>query len=213
MNDRQLMCGNAAAWSSDGKSLATLQMGVLSLLKFTENNLVRVEFPVPLGLECRFNQLDFSEKNNLVVAGGVAWNEANSELSSFAAVWDVNGETPRLAATFGADHSVDRYTREPQRINSNNSELRRTGITAIAIDEVRNRIITGGADGRLILWGLTGLTEESVSVLGVINDLKLKGVTTNAHDSSISCIDVTTASQIVTADQSGVFILWKPSEE
>ena len=213
MNDRQLMCGNAAAWSSDGKSLATLQMGVLSLLRFTENNLVRVEFPVPEGLECRFNQLDFSEKNNLVVAGGIAWNEANSELSSFAAVWDVNGDTPRLAATLGADHSVDRYTREPQRISSNDSELRRTGITAIAIDEARNRIISGGADGRLILWGLTGLNEGSVSALGVINDLKQKGVTANAHDSSISCIDLNSASQIVTADQSGVFILWKQSEE
>ena len=203
--EQKLMFGNSVEWGPDGKSLAALQMGVLSLWKFQDHQPERVEISMPEGWQCRFNQIDLSQKLNYLAAGGVAWNETEG-LQSFAAVWDLNGEFPRLLATISKEHSVDKFTKKPR--HTDLTEYRRTGVTALAFDEARNHIITGGADGRLIRWGFSGLSETSVASLGVINDMKQ----TSGEAPSVTAVDVTSTGRIVTADQNGYFTIW-PSKE
>jgi serine/threonine protein kinase/WD40 repeat protein len=189
--------GNDIAWRNDGNSIIVLQDGVLASLKLGEGNLTRVEYPMPAGIECRFNQLDISADGKLLTAGGVAWNAADEELLSYAAVWDIEGETPRLIATINNQHSVDSV-----------SESGFTGITAIAFDDRRNAIVTGGADTRLIRWNLAGVDSESVATLDRIADMLEEG-TRNAHRVAVTAIDIAPDGRTVTADQQGVFILWE----
>ncbi len=199
-----LKFGNVTSWSSDAKSLATLQNGIVSLWKFEENTPVRIELPLPDGLQCRFNQLLFSGNEPVLTAGGLAWSEANGEVISFAAVWDTTNQTPRLIARI--DKSDRMHSAEVQ-------SDQRTGITAIAIDDIRNEIVTGGVDGRLIRWQMTRSIDGSVPSLIRIADILVKSGTENPHSEMITAIDISAAGQILTADKGGHAILWPVPEK
>ena len=135
-----------------------------------------------------------------LTAGGVAWNSATDELRSFAAVWSLAGDQPpRLIATINNEHSVDTLTRSE-----------RTGITAIAFDDFRSEIVTGGADNRLIRWQVTGMDQAAVSALDRIADLLLDG--SDAHKTPVTAVDIAADGRIVTSDDSGYFILWPPGD-
>ena len=195
-----LQSGNAIVWSPDGKTLAALQLGMLTLWRLNGELPIRQEVPLPEGLQCRFNQFDFSVSDGLLTAGGVAWNSATDELRSFAAVWNVSGDLPpRLRATINNQHSVDTLTKSG-----------RTGITAIAFDDVRSEIITGGADNRLIRWRMSAMEEATVPALDRIADLLVEG--TDAHKTPVTAVDVAADGRIVTADDSGYFFLWPPRD-
>lgn len=194
-----LKFGNATCWSSDAKSLATLQNGVVSLWKFDANNPVRIKLPVPEGLQCRFNHLVFAKKEPVFTAGGLAWNEATGEVFSFGAVWDTTGQTPRLIALI--DKSDRMHSAE-------NPSDQRTGITAIAINDLADEIITGGVDGRLIRWQMARSPDDNARSLIRIADILVKSGTENPHSEMITAIDVSAIGQILTADQGGHAILW-----
>lgn len=201
-----LEAGNVVAWNPDGKSLATLQSGVISLWTLDNNKPERVELPLPEGLQCRFNQLHYSEQHPRLAAGGVASNEENGRTLSFAAIWDVSDQAPRIIATIDNPDQV--HIVEAQGIE-------RKGITAIAIDDKRNEVITGGIDSRLIRWPLVLSTDETVPSLNrVIGDMKLDDGAANAqepHTSAISAVDVSPTGQILTADEKGHVVLWPAS--
>ncbi len=197
-----LKFGNATAWSSDGRFLAALQNGIVSMWKQEDGVLERIELPMPEGQQCRFNQLCFSRKEQKLAAGGVAWNETNDEMQSFGAVWDVSEPLPRLIA------KID----EPSRMHLIEAGTDRKGITAIAFDDFKNQIVTGGADIRLIRWQTAGTSDTSVPSLSRIAD-----ITTNVldekgkeikHDAMITAVDISPTGQVLTADQGGTVILW-----
>lgn len=191
--------GNATSWSSDAKSLATLQKGIIALWKFEGMTPIRIELPLPEGLQCRFNQLLFSEKESVLTAGGLAWRETDGDTFSFAAVWDTTEQSPRLIARI--DKSDRMHSAEIQ------SDKKR-GITAIAIDDLKDEIVTGGVDGRLIRWQMARSADGTAPSLVRIADILVKSGTENPHSEMISAIDISAAGQILTADKGGHAILW-----
>jgi hypothetical protein len=194
-----LESGNVAAWSPDGKSLATLQSGVISLWTLENGVPRRIELPVPKELQCRFNQLHFSETKPLLTAGGVAWNEDSGETLSFGAVWDVTNQNPRLIAKIDKSdrmHSVGMQSSQ------------RKGITAIAIDDRQNEIVTGGVDNRLIRWQMSASDDLSTPSLSRIADILVDRGTANPHRAMITAVDISSTGQILTADEKGNVILW-----
>ena len=191
--------GNATSWSFDAKSLATLQKGIIALWKFEGMTPIRIELPMPEGLQCRFNQLLFSEKESVLTAGGLAWRETDGETFSFAAVWDTTEQSPRLLARI--DKSDRMHSAEIQ------SDKKR-GITAIAIDDLKDEIVTGGVDGRLIRWQMARSSDGTAPSLVRIADILVKSGTENPHSEMISAIDISAAGQILTADKGGHAILW-----
>lgn len=188
---------NVAVWNRNGKSLVSLQSGLILNLKIEDGIPKIIEVPLPKGLQCRFNQLHFSEENPLLTAGGVAWNETTGEMFSFAAVWDVSNDLPRLIATIdksGRNHSVE------------TEGTLQKGITAIAFNDRENEIVTGGADQRLIRWQLRA-DDESIPSLSYIYEMKGPD-NENAHEAMITALDVSPTGQILTADDTGQIILW-----
>ncbi|MCA9008943.1 MAG: protein kinase [Planctomycetaceae bacterium] len=202
----ELEAGNVVAWNPDGKSLATLQSGVISLWTLNNNTPERIELPLPEGLQCRFNQLHYSEQHPWLAAGGVAWNEDNGRMLSFAAIWDISDQAPRIIATIDNPDQVHLVE---------TLGIQRKGITAIAIDDKRNEVITGGIDSRLIRWPLVLSTDGSVRSLNrVIGDMKLDNGTAAApepHTAVITAVDVSPVGQILTADEKGHVVLWPAS--
>ena len=188
---------NSAFWNPRGKSLATLQSGLISILKIENGIPETINLPLPKGLQCRFNQVDFSEQNSFLTAGGVAWNEDTGNLSSFAAVWDVSNDAPQLIATI--DGSDRNHSMESEGTSRN-------GITAIAFDDREHEIVTGGADKRLIRWQLPSADDRSVPSLSYIGEKSSDSEST--HKAMITAIDVSAAGQLLTADEKGHIILW-----
>jgi len=191
--------GNSLSWSPDAKTLATLRNGVISLWTLDKNNAVPMDLPVPEGIQCRFNQLQFSKNNLLLTAGGVAWRESNGETFSFAAVWDTSTQTPKLISTIDKSDLIHTVESQVQQ---------RTGITAIAFDDHLNEIITGGVDGRLIRWQMAESTDDTVPSLTRIRDILIDQGTKNAHQGMITAIDVSSSGQLLTGDSEGHLLLW-----
>jgi len=196
--------GNNLSWSPDAKTLATLRKGVIALWTLDKENAVSVDLPLPEGIQCRFNQLQFSKKESLLTAGGVAWRESNGETFSFAAVWNTSTQTPKLISTIDKSdliHTVDSQVQQ------------RTGITAIAFDDKLNEIITGGVDGRLIRWQIAESTDAAVPSLTRIRDMLVDQGTKNPHQGMITAIDVSIAGQLLTGDSEGHLLLWPAPTE
>jgi len=196
--------GNTVQWYPDGKQLVVLQRGVASILQMQGEKLSQLKLPLPEGLQCQFNQLDISIKpeRQLVTAGGVAWSEQDEQMQSFAAVWSLDGNGPKLVATIRNQHTANATAR-----TGNKKFSPPTGITAIAFDTTADEIITGGSDSRLIRWSLDGLGTESVADLDFIDDLRRSGMT-KPHSVALRAIDVAADGRIVTADEKGFYVLW-----
>jgi len=189
---------NVAVWNPNGKSLASLQSGLILHLKIEDGIPEIIDMPLPKGLQCRFNQLHFSDKNPLLTAGGIARSETTGEMFSFAAVWDVSNDSPQLNATIG----------KSDRIHSVETEgTSQKGITAIAFNDLENEIVTGGADQRLIRWQLPGKDDKSIPSLSYIDEMKGQD-NENAHAAMITALDVSPTGQILSADEKGHIILW-----
>jgi serine/threonine protein kinase/WD40 repeat protein len=191
--------GNITMWNPNGKSLATLQSGVISLWTLMENIPGRIELPLPTGLQCRFNQLHFSEDGDVLTAGGVAWSEDSGDMFSFAAIWNVAEQMPRLIAKI--DKSDRMHSVETQ-------STHQKGITAIAIDDLRHEIVTGGADNRLIRWQMAADSDTSIPSLTRIADVLIDSGTSNPHRAVITAVDISAKGQMLTADEKGNAILW-----
>jgi serine/threonine protein kinase/WD40 repeat protein len=198
-----LKFGNAVKWNVDGGSLYVIQRGEVARITLDGQTLNRSRLPLPEGLDCRFNQLDISNDGKVLTAGGVAWNDQESELVAFAAVWLLDGESLQPAATISGEHSTAAASKTERAGITGD----RTGIMAIAIDEGLQEILTGGADGRLIRWNMTGFRPDSTIQLDRIADIREANSET-AHRASVTSIDVAKDGRIVTSDQQGVFILW-----
>lgn len=191
---------NVAVWSRNGKSLTSLQSGLILHLKIEDGIPVIIEVPLPKGLQCRFNQVHFSEKNPLLTAGGIAWRETTGEIFSFAAVWDVSHDSPQLIATI--DRSDRNHSVETE------GTLQK-GITAITFNDRENEIVTGGADQRLIRWQMQmpATDDKSIPSLSYIEEMRGQD-NENAHGAMITALDVSPTGQILTADEKGHIILW-----
>ena len=197
-----LQFGNVADWNPNGKTLAVLQSGLISLLKI-ENGIPEImNLPLPEGLQCRFNQMHFSEKKPFLTASGVAWSEATDETFSFAAVWDVSNDLPQLLAT------IDKSDRNHSVETEGTSQR---GITAIAFNDRENEIVTGGADKRLIRWQMPDTADKSIPSLSYIDEIKGQD-SESAHGAMITAVDVSPTGQILTADEKGHIILWPAPE-
>ena len=84
----------------------------------------------------------------------------------------------------------------------------RKGITAIAIDDRQNEIVTGGADNRLIRWQLAEPDDITVPSLSRIADILVDRGTANPHRALITAVDISSTGRILTADEKGNVILW-----
>jgi len=198
-----LKFGNAVKWNVDGRSLFAIQKGEVARIVLDGQALKRSLLPLPEGLDCRFNQLDVSSDGKVLTAGGVAWNDQESDLVAFAAVWQLDGEAPRLAATISGEHS----TATASKANRRGITDDRKGIMAISLDESLQEILTGGADGRVIRWDITDFSPTSIIQLDRIADIR-EADSETAHRASVTSVDVANDGRIVTSDQRGVFILW-----
>ena len=191
---------NVAVWNRNGKSMAALQSGLMLYVKIEDGSPESIDVPLPKELQCRFNQVHFSERSPLLTAGGIAWSEKTGEKFSFAAVWDVSNDAPQLIATIGKsdrNHSVE------------TEGTLQKGITAIAFNDRENEIVTGGSDQRLIRWQMPGKDIKSIPSLSYINEMQMQGQDNeNAHGAVITDLGVSPTGQILTADEKGHIILW-----
>jgi serine/threonine protein kinase/WD40 repeat protein len=203
-----LRFGNCVKWHVDGASLFVIQKGEVARITLDGQTLNRSLLELPEGLDCRFNQLDISNDGKVLTAGGVAWNDQDSGLVAFAAVWQLDGDAPRLAATISGRHSTAAVSKS-ERAGITGGRI---GVAAIAIDEGLQEILTGGADGQLIRWNMKKISATSTVSLEYIAVVREAGKET-AHLSSITSVDVANDGRIVTSDQKGEFVLWPSNSD
>lgn len=192
--------GNTIAWSTDGKRIAALQNGILKVWSLDGDQVTEIDVQMPADMDCRFNELSFSARENLLTAGGVAYSQTDRELVSFGAVWQFrdDGTTAgyRIAATMPGQHTVDVLGKRKQ-----------VGITTVAFDDVRDEILTGGSDGTLMRWQAGSFSMDQPKVLNAINrKLLLDG--SAPHRTAITSLDILADGRIVTADDQGNVYLW-----
>jgi hypothetical protein len=109
------------------------------------------------------------------------------------------------------DGDLKQYQPESRRDNGP------TGITSIAFDDIEGDIITGGQNGQVHRW--THSTEEGEFV-DLYQAAEIRGVQDDdfcdnpdgcpPHTAPISDIDVAPNGSILTADESGFFVIWPP---
>ena len=191
---------NRLRWNSNGRILAAVQRGRLQAWRIEPGQLVKLQVNMPENARFVFNCLDFSSDGQLLAAGGVTYTD-DDELQSAGMVWRIDGDTLQHVADINAQR---RHSESAESTDS----LR--GITALAFDDVRNEVISAGADGSLVRWQTVDRAADGVSQLGYI--LEMTGRPgddfTEPHEVSVTCVDVAADGTIVTADQDGEIRIW-----
>lgn len=186
-------------WERTGAALAAIQAGKLRLWRVAGDTFTEIPITPPTGWDARWNDVAFSTDGGRLVAGGVGYDLAEDELVSVAAVWEIpDAGAAKAGAILRGGHTVDDSTDDNQ-----------TGVLAVAVT-ASNRILTGGIDGTVRPWVVTGLNTETVQ-----QGLQLPELTmldgSRPHSAPAVSIDTASTGSVVTADASGRVVIWPQS--
>ncbi|MCA9058600.1 MAG: hypothetical protein KDA85_08875 [Planctomycetaceae bacterium] len=191
-----------AEWSQDGQLIAAVRRGQLQCWKIDGEQAAEISIPMPPNAEYRFNDVTFSRTNRLLTAGGIAYTNDDLMVKNTACVWRINeDESVTLIASL-----LD----NEQHSGFSGTENEAGGITAVWLDSEQSVVITGGIDSRLNVWTLDDVaTTENGDFEWSI---RLENPKTNGppHTGRISAIEVSSENRIVTADDKGQLVIWKP---
>jgi WD40 repeat protein/serine/threonine protein kinase len=189
--------GNTVAWRSEASMLATVQEGVVSAWKITEDGPEATPLRLPDGFDCRFNQVAFSRTMPLVVASGVGYSMDTGRVVSIAFVWRIDpDDSISLIGVAEGGHSTVSRSRDQF-----------TGVTSVAIDDSADELLTGGADGKLIRWQLGFTDAETPEELSQIVEKLLPG-DARPHERAVTSIDVAADGRVVSGDEQGQIHIW-----
>ncbi len=185
-------------WSSDGQYLAAVRQGRTALWRIVDQELVPLDIQYPQTVSpdrLVMNAVDFSTDGTRLAAGG------NEDGIAYALIWNIRQDTAVPEAEIRADeyHSSWEDSADGQ-----------TGMTSIAFDDARREILTGGADSRVLRWQMQRPTSSDVVALRYIASL-IGGPAEDfdsPHTAAISGLDTTADGSILSADESGYFVIW-----
>lgn len=192
---------NSVCWSTDGRYLAAIQLGQVMLWRLDVNERQRINIAYPRGIapvDLIMNDLDFSADGSLLTAGG------SYEDESYALVWKIAADGAVPVGSIDAEEFHSSYDDTTDGL---------TGITCIGFDGGRNEILTGGADSRVLRWQIRRPDPGEVIELPYIASM-LGGPADDfdaPHNAAVSDLDIASNGSILTADESGYFVVWPAS--
>lgn len=164
---------------------------------------------LPKGLACRFNDLTWSDDGRVLAAGGIAFRSDDGVLLSAACVWQLKNGQPELVALLQDDP-------ENERIPANSDNGQPGGITSLALDIARGRMLTGGIDARINTWLLppldsstaVGLNDESAEQQKIWWGVQLENPLGQPHDGRIVALCTGPDGRLASADSNGRLTMW-----
>ncbi|MEQ9406582.1 MAG: protein kinase [Fuerstiella sp.] len=194
---------NTLCWSPNAERLAAICRGKLNLWNVQQGQLATVNIQWPENWDptaAVFNDVSFSADGSLLAAGGVVYNE-DERLVSYGLVWKLteNGAVP-----------VERIDAAERHSSAETSDEGLRGITAVVFDDARQEIITGGADSRLLRWQLLDADVDQLEDLDFIVEIEgsRQDGFTDPHETSVTDLDIAPNGSMVSADESGWFVIW-----
>ena|GEM_PF-4659774 len=192
---------NSVCWSNDGRYLAAVQLGQVMLWNLEGDKPQRIDVAYPRGMapvDLIMNDLDFSSDGSRLTAGG------SYEDESYALVWKIAPDGAVPVGSIDAEEFHSSYDDTTDGL---------TGITCIGFDAGRNEILTGGADSRVLRWQIRRPDPGEVIELPYIASM-LGGPTDDfdaPHNAAVSDLDIASNGSVLTADESGYFVVWPAS--
>ncbi|MFN9283905.1 MAG: protein kinase domain-containing protein [Planctomyces sp.] len=212
-----LSFASRVAWRPNGTGFAALQQGRLRYWQVAADSGTadgagkpeEVLLQLPTGLDCRFNDLTWSDDGLVLAAGGLAFRAADAVLLSAACVWRFQGGQAELVAVLQDDP-------ENERIPANSDNGQPGGITALALDTARGRLLTGGIDARINTWLLPPLdsgttisqTDDSAEQRKIWWGVQLENSLGQPHDGRIVALCTGPDGRLASADSTGRLTLW-----
>ncbi len=212
-----LSFASRAAWRPNGTGFAALQQGRLRYWQNAADAATvdgagepqEVLLQSPAGLECRFNDLTWSDDGLILAAGGVAFRADDGVLLSAACVWRLQGERAELVAVLQDDP-------ENERIPASSDNGQPGGITSLALDSARGRMLTGGIDARINTWLLppldagtsAGSNDDSAERRKIWWGVQLENPQGLPHDGRIVALCSSPDGRLASADSTGRLTLW-----
>ena len=204
IEDENVALSNSLRWSEDGQYLAAIRQGRLELWVVTDQGPQQLSIPLPDDVpvsELALNTLDFSHDGSLLTAAGARWNADEEELVSYGFLWRLALNGAKLVRRIDAteQHDID-----------SGDEPAKLGITAIAIDDRNQELLTGGSDGILQRWVIPTEPAEDSTAKTLAHIISLEDSSNDrGHGAAVTALDVDAVhGKLLSADANGQLFLW-----